>query len=364
MRASTLFAITLSVLLGLGAVAGARYAGLFDKAEPPPQAVEKDPTIRVLVPVHTLTEGFAVKPESVVIRELKLTGEDAKRFREDQNRFMSKYITGSVNAITMRIPKRTILADTPLLREYFEEPSLPPRIQERLEPGMRAVNVSVNKAKAAGGGIGVGDYVEVWLTSKLALQDGKSSKPTVLSACLAKPCKVIAKRNTLWPLLAADPDDKPIPFTLQANPYRAALIEFAAQQGEITLRPTEPPAMRGTGVYADLNSPEYLDEDKRVSQILNSTYTIGDKDLMRVFNIKPPTPEPPPPPPIVTRRWFGGSMAPPALYAPDGSGPIMTADSSSPQPRSQTGSNSTPSLKFMHPKAKGSSGQECEDCDK
>ena len=41
MRASTLFAITLSLLLGLGAVATARYMRLFDKKEPPPPVVSE-----------------------------------------------------------------------------------------------------------------------------------------------------------------------------------------------------------------------------------------------------------------------------------------------------------------------------------
>lgn len=295
MRASTLFAITLSVLLGLGAVAGARYAGLFDKKEPPPPVVEKDPTIKVLVPLHTLSEGYAVDSKSVTIREIKLTGDEAVQFRKDSNKFMSKYLTGSTAAVAMRIPKRTIPADSPLLREHFTEPELPQSVQARLEPGTRAVNVSVKKEKAAGGGIWMGDYVEVWVTSKVSLGSGKGASETLASACLAKPCKVIVKRNNLWPTLVADPDDKPIHFTLQANPYRAALIEFAAQRGELTLKPTEPPANRGTGSFSDLNSPEYADEDARVSQVNNSTYTVGDKDLMRVFHVKPPVPLPPPP---------------------------------------------------------------------
>jgi Flp pilus assembly protein CpaB len=364
MRASTLFAITLSVLLGLGAVAGARYAGLFDKKEPPPPVVEKDPTIRVLVPLHTLTEGYAVDSTSVTIRELKLSGEDAKQFRADQNKYMSKYLTGSVAAVAMRIPKRNIPADMPLLKEQFEEPSLPQSVQARLETGTRSVNVSVKKDKAAGGGIWVGDYVEVWLTSKLTVGSGKGAQDTLASACLAKPCKVIVKRNNLWPQLIRDPDDKPIHFTLQANPYRAALIEFAAARGEITLKPTEPPANRGTGSFNDLNSPEYADEDTRVSQVNNSTYTVGDKDLMRVFHVKPPVPLPPPPPPIMTRRYLGASMAMPALYAADGSGPLIP-DPNAPAASRNTGvSSGPPTLSFSNPKGKGSSGQECEDCDK
>ena len=365
MRASTLFAITLSVLLGLGAVAGARYAGLFDKKEPPPPAVEKDPTIRVLVPLHTLTEGYAVDSTSVTIRELKLTGDDAVQFKKDANKYMSKYLTGSVAAVAMRIPKRSIAADTPLLKEYFEEPSLPQSVQARLDPGTRSVNVVVKKDKAAGGGIWVGDYVEVWLTSKLTVGSGKGAQETLASACLAKPCKVIVKRNNLWPQLVRDPDDKPIHFTLQANPYRAALIEFAAARGEITLKPTEPPANRGTGSFNDLNSPEYADEDTRVSQVNNSTYTVGDKDLMRVFHVKPPVPLPPPPPPIMTRRYLGASMAMPALYAADGSGPLIPSDPNSPSTsRNSSGPSGPPTLSFSNPRGKGSSGQECEDCEK
>ena len=36
-----------------------------------------------------------------------------------------------------------------------------------------------------------------------------------------------------------DPDDKPMNFTLQANPYRAALIEYAQTHGQLSLH--QPP---------------------------------------------------------------------------------------------------------------------------
>jgi Flp pilus assembly protein CpaB len=367
MRASTLFAITLSVLLGLGAVATARYMGLFDKKEPPPVVVEKPTVLRVLAPLSNLYEGIAVTPEQVGIKEIRLSADEDKTYKADPNKYMAKYLTGTAAAAALRVPKRNIAADTPLLKEYFEEVALPDNVQKRLEPGTRAVNVAVPKKRAAGGGIWKDDYVEVWLTSKATLGSGKTATESLVSACVAKPCKVVMKRNNLWTVMAADPDDKPIDFTLQANPYRAALIEYAAARGELSLRPTEPPLNKGTGSFNDLNSPEYADEDTRVSQVTASSYTIGDKDLMRIFNLKPPPPPapvPPPPAPIVTRRILGTELAGHALYDPNGGGALIPADPSKAPPPPPAPAGPPPAFSFSSPKAKGSSGAECEDCGK
>lgn len=368
MRASTLFAITLSLLLGLGAVAGARYAGLFDKKEAP-AVVEKPTVIKVLVANSTLYDNIAVTPSMVKVRDQQLVGEQERRYKEDPGKFMARYIPASPAAVNLRIPKKVIAAESVLLDDMFEEAELPPSLQQRLKPGYRAVNVGVSKANSIGGTIRVGEYVDVWLTSKATLGSGKTKQEAIASACIAKGCKVVMKRDTIWPLIKTDPDNKPIPFTLQANPYRAAVIEYADNHGEISLRPapTPPPEVEAASSFADLNTKEYAAEDDKVSLINKGEYTVGDADLMRIFNLKPPPPPAPvtpPPPPLMTRRVYGTDMAMPALYDPNGGGPLIPVrvpNSGSAEPPAPTGPLS---YSFAQPKKKGNEAEECESCGK
>src|SRR5262249_61912271 len=104
-----------------------------------------------------------------------------------------------------------------------QEMTKPEPLSQRLLPSMRAVNLSLTKEHSGGGLIQVGEWVDVVLTSSVE-SDGAASTRT---ATIAHNVRVIAKRNVLWPVFAPLTDDKPVHFTVEANPYRAALIEFA-----------------------------------------------------------------------------------------------------------------------------------------
>lgn len=362
MKASTLFAITLSLLLGLGAVAGARYAGLFDKKEPPQLVPEKPTVIKVLVAAVTLYDDLAVNQDMVAVREKQLSHEEERRYKEDPSKFMAKYMPASVQAVNLRIPKKVIPAEQVLMTDMFEDPELPPGPVKRVKDGYRAVNVAITKGKSVGGTLRVGDHVDVWLTTKATLGSGKEARESIASACIAKGCKIVMKRNTIWPVLQADPDDKPINFTLQANPYRAAVIEYAMNRGDLSLRPAPVPQFEATKDYTIPGSGEYADENGRVQQIDLGEYTVGDKDLMRIFNLKPPPPPAPQPLPLMTRRVYGTDMAPPALYDPDGGGPLVPLNyPGGATPPARTAAPQTYS--FSPPKGKAGD-PDCPDCGK
>ncbi len=96
---------------------------------------------------------------------------------------------------------------------------------------MRAVNVSVSRDRSAGALIQTGEWVDVYLTTSFASGEYSGNR-TVL---LATQAKVITKRNSLWPVFKPIPEDQPMDFTLEVNPYRAALIDFARNHGVISL---------------------------------------------------------------------------------------------------------------------------------
>jgi Flp pilus assembly protein CpaB len=283
MKASTLFALTVAILLGLVVVGVAKYTGVFAKAPPPQQ-----PEVKVLVAANNLFEGMALSAPDVRVRPLTPRELEAYKGNED------KYLPALPEAVNLRVPKRNIEADTPLLREDFEDVSLPEPLHRRLEPGMRAVNVSLPKDRCAGGLIQVGERVDVYLTTQIS-RPGHPEESVTQTAPIARNLKIISKRNMLWTALAAVPEDRPLQFTLQANPYRAALIEFAAGKGQLSLvlTPTgaekkggvRPTADAGSGSEAD--SKEYRDEDQRVQAFLSGELSVGEPDLERIFNLRP-----------------------------------------------------------------------------
>jgi Flp pilus assembly protein CpaB len=300
MRASTLFALTIAVLIGLGAIAAVRYTGIFTKAAAP---VVVEPVYKVVVARQNLFEGMTLSAKDVAIREL--TPDEVELYRKNSD----KYLPPVAEAAQMRIVTRNVEAGKPLLREYFQDLGIPAALHLRLGENMRAVNVSVFKERAAGGLIQKGEHVDVYLTTNVGL-GSKWDQAITLTAPIARNLRVVAKRDTLWTGLAAIPEDRPVHYTLEANPYRAALIEFAKQVGIFTLVPTDTPQARkdvrpaGTEpvVHADPKSQEYRDEDKKVAAFVSGQLTVGAPDLERIFNLKPPVPDIPP---ILVERYTG-----------------------------------------------------------
>lgn len=306
MRASTLFALTVALVLGLAAAAAAKYAGVFDRktenvAAPPPPA---EPLPKVLVAGTNLFKGITITSNNVRVRDLRPDELDDYRLgRKD-------YITANVGAANQRVMAENVIADTPLKTKHFE-PQAFDNLGLRIDPHYRAVNVSLMKDKAGGGVIQMGDHVDVLITSRIC--EGACTTSTIRSTVLARDCKVIMKRNLLQTVLQNDPADKPVSFTLQANPYRAALIEFAQSKGQLSIIPRpKPRGMMMTGMgevpmpkttmpdFSDPDSKEYAKENDRVESVVKGEYSLGDEDLVRVFNLPAPGPKKETaPPPVV-----------------------------------------------------------------
>jgi Flp pilus assembly protein CpaB len=297
LRASTLFAITVAVLLGLGAAVTAKAIGLFNRPQPPPPS--KPEEIQVLVPTHNLFDGFTIQAADVKTRPLR--PDEVSQYRQHKD----DYLPPAPAAAVFRVLKKNVEAEQPLLREHVQDLAMAQPINQRLLPNMRALNVSLKKEFCAGGLIQVGDWVDVHLTSQIGMGDNDNA--TTRTASLAHYVRVIAKRNILWPMLAALPDDQPVNFTIEANPYRSALIEFATSKGQLALIPVPATEQRQleerrqallrTGnrdlpsAFSEPDSNEYRDEDTRVASFLRGELTVGDTDLVRIFGIQTPPPQ-------------------------------------------------------------------------
>jgi len=319
MRPSTIFILTVAILLGVAAAIAGRMAGLFGKLEEA-AAAKRPPETLVLVASKPLFAGDVINPANVRTRALK--PEEAAEFERRKDH----YLPAVTQAVALRVAKKNIEADQPILKEYLEELGKPEPLNERLLPQMRVVNLSLPKEHAAGGLIQPGEWVDVLLTSNIELADGTRLTRT---AVLANKVRVVTKRNVLWSVFEPLPADKPVEFIIEANPYRAALIEDAKKKGQITLTPI--PAAEQTKLekkreqafenpnfvlvsFAETEGPELQDERERVEAFNRGQLVVGDADLARIFAIA--NPEPPPAPAKVTvERVFGHERKDPVEFS-------------------------------------------------
>jgi Flp pilus assembly protein CpaB len=313
----------------LAAAIPVKVTGYFNA--PPTVAPAKPPEINVLVAARNLFKGDLIDNGWVQVRPLR--PDELKDYEQNKD----KYLPPVVSATSLRIAAQNIEADRPLLREHLVEldRTKPDPISSRLLPNMRAVNVSLSKEESAGGLIQTGEWVDVLFTTQITI-NGVSSTRT---AAVAHKQRVIAKRNTLWTVLGSLPDDKPVHFTLEMNPYRAALLEYCRTKGVLTLLPVSSAeqksleqrrvaALNGDGfepvAFAPPNmekSAEYEDEDDRVDALNKGELNIGTGDLARIFNIQTKEPKvvTPAEKPITVQQLTGTKSAEPAMFNADGS---------------------------------------------
>lgn len=321
MRASTLFALTAAVLLGLGVAITAKMSGIFNRPQPEPPP--KPPEIQVLTATHNLFENFVIQGGDVQVRPLR--PDELEHYKKNRDQYLPPVVTAAV----LRVVKSNIEADKPILKGDLQAMGLAEPLKDRLVPGTRAVNVAITKDHAAGGLIQAGDWVDVHLTTQIHLGE---RAPVTQTASLARNVRVIAKRNILWNVLQSLPDDKPVNFTLEINPYRAALLEFAKDKGTLSLVPV--PALEhnrlearrrellnakggiSAASYSEPESTEYRDEGARVEAFLRGDLAVGQGDLVRIFNLR--TPAPPTLPPSAVQMYRGLDYHSNVHFGPNG----------------------------------------------
>src|SRR5262249_19335182 len=117
MKASTLFAMTIAVLLALGVAVGAKQLGLFDrgvklesKSEPP----------KILVAKSNLFEGITITPAMVEVRPVR-TEQELAHYRSNAD----KSLPANELAASNRIPLRNIEAGKPILKDDLQDLAIP-----------------------------------------------------------------------------------------------------------------------------------------------------------------------------------------------------------------------------------------------
>lgn len=272
MRASTLLGLALALVIGLVVVAGIRFSGVFNRTPPPPPPAKKEP-IMVLMAAKNLFAKTAATSLDVATRPA--TKEEIKFLEKHSKEVMPPY----PEAAHLRILKRPVPVGQMLLRDDFEDITVPEAVGARIEAGMRAVAVELPKERADAGLLRLGEHVDVYLTSKVCT-DTAGSNPRTAIAPIARDLKVVVKRDILYTLMLPVPEDKPVSFILQANPYRAALIEFSKSRGLITLVAT---SSKGK----EIDTMGALREQDLVERFVKGNVAIGEGDLERIFGLPP-----------------------------------------------------------------------------
>jgi Flp pilus assembly protein CpaB len=350
MRASFLLVLTLAVLVGLAVAVGVRYSGLLNQPAPQtvvPQAEPKPepkpappPPIRVLATIRNIFAGDTIEISDIRSRVLK---EEEKK---DYEANKADYLPPNEAIALYRTPTRNLEADTPLKKADLLEMAKPEALHARLTPGTRAMGVSIPKAQSAGGLIQVGDWVDVYVTTDVSRTD--STVKTPHTGLVAKAAQVVAKRDTLHKIYSGLPSDS-VQFTLAANPYRTALIEYARTLGTLSLVPVsaeekkkldglrdaamKDPTKAIAVTVGNPESAEGKEELDRVKDYEAGSLGIGGADMMRILALKPiPVPPPPPapmipppqpappaptpPPPPTTIEVFSGTTKQPSAVFP------------------------------------------------
>jgi len=322
MRASTLFAMTAAILLGLGVAVWAKMSGYFSRSVDTP--VAKRPEPQVLVAARNLFAGDTI--ESAAVRVRPMTESEIKYFHDHQQQLLPPLPA----AAQLRVTAKNIETDTPITRDLLKDFAKPTALNERLLPDMRAMNLTLSKDRSAGGLIQVGEWVEVYLTSNIESENTKTTR----TAVIAPKARVIAKRDTLWPVFAPLPKDKPVEYTIEVNPYRAALIEYSRPKGILSMSPLPHADQKqleanraerlaanrpGDNIALTALNDEEREEISLVQSVERSELIISEAELAKLFNLDlhGPTKEPPPATWSV-ERLIGAKRAATATFTLDG----------------------------------------------
>jgi Flp pilus assembly protein CpaB len=309
MRASTIFALIAAVVLGLGAAVGIKYSRILE----PKGETTKAPTVTpILVAGTNLYEGTYLQATDVKLRPPR--SEEEVRMQRS-----GELLPPLAQAAVKRIAKTNIPTDAPIRKDMLEDLNRPESLSDRIGPCDRGVHCCLHKQYCAGGLLGPGDIVDVMLTTTVEGPDGSQVLGKTASAVVARGLRIVTRRNSLVPVNTPLGPDCCINYTLSANPYRAALIDYVKNMGILSLHPVsstekarydaewrrrkeEADAMRlrgDTGIrttaYTDDKDATRLlsycatgdqKEDERIAGILYGNYSVGEKDLVELFGLK------------------------------------------------------------------------------
>jgi Flp pilus assembly protein CpaB len=276
-NAGTVFAVTIAIVAGL-AIAWGVKTFIFDKKVQTPPAEAK---------VSILVAATNILPRTDIVASMVRTAQVTKAEYESRKQEASalghKLVTGSAVGLTTI---KAIHADDPLTDNLFEPLEYPPPVASLLSEGKTSVVV---EASAKTTQLQKDDNCDVICT---LANDNPVFGPAGSSAAatLAKKLKVVARFGTTRTTSKAPPGDTRT-YTLEAEPWQAAVIELAKTMGgTFNLNPVGDPS----GSHAnDVKATPASDETaayKTVADRYATNNRVTALDVALLFGVRPTSP--------------------------------------------------------------------------
>ncbi len=191
-----------------------------------PQAVEQAPVPvgKVLVGKRDIAQGNFVQAQDLEWKQM--SDEIAKNpaFIHEGNSTIEQY-----NGAVVR---RTLRSGEPIPQNAITRAGDGGFMSAVLEPGMRAVSISVNPTSGNAGFISPGDRVDLIVTHRIRGPQGDSND-TIVSETFVRDCRVVAIDQML-----DNPDNKAVlakTVTVEVTPRQASQIAVASEMGKIAI---------------------------------------------------------------------------------------------------------------------------------
>lgn len=143
--------------------------------------------------------------------------------------------TGSLESYNGAVVRRQLRAGEPVPKNALVRPNEGGFMSAVLEPGMRAVSISVNATSGNAGFISPGDRVDLIVTHRIRTSGGQEtgSKESVVSETFVRDVRVLAVDQML-----DNPENKAIlakTVTVEVNNQQAEQIAVATEMGKISM---------------------------------------------------------------------------------------------------------------------------------
>jgi pilus assembly protein CpaB len=191
------------------------------------EAMKKQPVkeegAQILVAKKNLPAGQFVKPEDVEWRPWPKEGVAP-----------TYYLKGKVEktALIGAVVRRGITAGEPMTDGKLAKPGDQGFLAAVLEPGMRAITVSINQTSGIAGFVFPGDRVDLLLTAEIPDADGSGQKRFATETVLTK-IRVLAMDQRVNDVDNTPKVSKTI--TVEVTPKQAEMIAVAGQLGRLSL---------------------------------------------------------------------------------------------------------------------------------
>lgn len=230
--------LVIMLLLGVVVIFGVIAArNMFNKPQSNTPVVQES---RIMIAKHDVPPGTVIQAAA----DLEWKAVPPENIKENELRDGSVRLEDFNNAIV----RRPLRAGEPVTNESMTKAGEGGFMSAVLEPGMRAVSISVSATSGNAGFVSPGDRVDLIVAHRIHLAGVSAADGAVVSQTFVRDVRVVAVDQQL-----DNPDNKAIlakTITVEVTPQQAERIAVATEMGKISL------ALRGLANQPRIKDPE------------------------------------------------------------------------------------------------------------